>query len=172
MRRSLAFVIAFALALVLCSHAIAAEKKAPGEKKSSPAKKPAHVILNAGDIQWVDAPPSLPPGAKMAVLDGDPGKAGLFILRLKIPDGYKVAAHWHPNAENVTVLSGTFYLGTGDKLDESKGTAMSAGAFARMPGRMHHFAWTKGSTELQVSGMGPFAITYVNSADDPRKAKK
>src|SRR5437660_5494096 len=134
MRRSLAFVIAFALALVLCSHAIAEEKKAPGEKKSSPAKKPAHVILNAGDIQWVDAPPSLPPGAKMAVLDGDPGKAGLFILRLKIPDGYKVAAHWHPNAENVTVLSGTFYLGTGDKLDESKGTAMSAGAFARMPG--------------------------------------
>ena len=172
MRKSLAFVIALALGLVLCSHSVADEKKAPGAKKSTAAKKPAHVILNPGDIHWVDSPPSLPPGAKMAVLEGDPGKPGTFILRLKTPDGYKVAAHWHPNAENVTVISGTFYLGTGDKLDESKGTAMSPGAFATMPAKMHHFAWSKGDTEVQVSGMGPFAITYINSGDDPRKAKK
>ena len=143
------------------------------EKKAAKAAAPAkHVVLSEADLKWGDAPPTLPAGVKMVVLQGDPGKPGMFTLRLKAPDGYKVAAHWHPAAENLTVISGTFNLGTGDKLDEKNTTAMTAGAFGSMPAKMHHYAWTKGETEVQVSGMGPFKIIYVNPADDPSKAKK
>jgi hypothetical protein len=156
---------------VLVSSASAQEKKASGTKAPAAAKKPMHVIMSEGDIKWGDAPPTLP-GAKMAVLQGDPGKAGMFTIRIKAPDGYKVAAHWHPMAEHLTVISGTFNLGTGDKLDEAKTTAMAAGAFGSMPAKMHHFAWCKGETEVQVSGMGPFRLIYVNPADDPSKTKK
>jgi len=131
-----------------------------------------HVIMSESDLKWGDAPPSLPAGAKMVVLQGDPGKAGMYTIRLKAPDGYKVAAHWHPMAEHLTVISGAFNLGTGDKLDEAKTTAMQAGAFGSMPAKMHHYAWCKGETEVQVSGMGPFQLFYVDPADDPSKMKK
>jgi hypothetical protein len=148
----------------------AEEKKAA--KAPAAAMKPTHVIMSEGDLKWGDAPPSFPAGAKMVVLQGDPGKPGMFTIRLKVPDGYKVAAHWHPTTENLTVISGTFNLGTGDKLDEKSTTAMTAGAFGSMPAKMHHYAWTKGATEVQVSAMGPFKLIYVNPADDPSKAKK
>lgn len=128
--------------------------------------------MNPADIQWVNAPTVLPPGAKMAVLLGDPAKTGLYTIRLKAGDGYKIAAHWHPTTEHLTVISGTFNLGTGDKLDESKATAMSAGAFGTMPAKMHHYAWCKGETEIQVYGMGPFKVIYVNPEDDPSKATR
>ena len=172
MKRILAFAFALALAGVIGSPGIAQEKAAPAAKKTAPAKKPMHVIVNASDLKWTDAPPSFPPGGKMAVLQGDPGKASLFTIRFKAPDGYKVPAHWHPTTEHVTVISGTGYLGTGDKLDERKGVPMSAGAFASMPAKMHHFAWFKGETEIQIHAMGPFQIIYVNPADDPSKATK
>ena len=107
----------------------------------------------------------------MAVLAGDPGKPGAYTIRLKAPDGFKVAAHWHPADENLTVISGEFNLGTGDKLDESKADSMKPGAFALMPARMHHYAWCKGETEVQVYGNGPFKLIYVNAADDPSKKK-
>lgn len=163
-----AAVLAVVLAcLVFALNASGEEKKAA--KAAAPAK---HVIVSEGDLKWGDAPPTLPPGAKMVVLQGDPGKQGMFTIRLKAPDGYRVAPHWHPTTENLTVLSGTFNLGTGDKLDEKGTTAMTAGAFGSMPAKMHHYAWTKGETEVQVSGMGPFKIIYVNAADDPSKAKK
>ena len=155
---------------VLVSSASAQEKKSPAEPAA--AKKPMHVIMSEADIKWGDAPPTLPAGAKMAVLQGDPGKAGMYTIRIKAPDGYRVAAHWHPAAEHLTTISGTFNLGTGDKLDETKTTPMAAGAFGSMPAKMHHFAWCKGETEVQVSGMGPFVIHYVNPADDPSKTKK
>ena len=150
----------------LCAFVTAQEKKAAG------AGKPMHVIMSEGDIKWGDAPPTLPAGAKMAVLQGDPGKAGMYTIRIKAPDGYKVAAHGHPAAEYLTTISGTFNLGTGDKLDETKTTPMAAGTFGSMPAKMHHYAWCKGETEVQVSGMGPFVINYVNPADDPSKTKK
>ena len=126
--------------------------------------------VNSSDIQWGDAPPIFPAGAKFAVLMGDPGKSGSYAVRLKMPDGYKIAAHWHPTDENITVISGTFNVGMGDKLDMSKGKALSAGAFVSAPARMRHFAWTTGETEVQVHGMGPFKLTYVNPADDPSGA--
>jgi anti-sigma factor ChrR (cupin superfamily) len=171
MRKAAALCVVLGSLCVLGSSASAQEKKSPAAKAPASAKKPMHVIMSEADIKWGDAPPSLPAGAKMAVLQGDPGKAGMYTIRLRVSDGYKVAAHWHPAAEHLTVISGTFNLGTGDKLDETKTTAMAAGAFGSMPAKMHHFAWTKGETEVQVSGMGPFQLFYVNPADDPRKTK-
>lgn len=167
-------VLAGALVLVVAlgSVALAQEKAASGKKAGAAHKAATHKILGPGDIQWGDAPPVFPPGAKMAVIQGDPGKSGgEYAVRLKVPDGYKVAAHWHPMAENLTVISGTFNLGVGDKLDESKTTAMGPGAFGTMPARMHHYAWTKGETEVQVHGIGPFKLIYVNPDDDPSKKK-
>ena len=174
MRKIAALAVLLGCLCVFGSSAFAQEKgkKPPAAKGTAAAKKPMHVIMNEGDIKWGDAPPTLPAGAKMAVLQGDPGKAGMYTIRLKAPDGFKVAAHWHPAAEHLTVISGTFNLGTGDKLDETKTTAMTAGAFGSMPAKMRHFAWMKGETEVQVSGMGPFQINYVNPADDPSKTKK
>jgi hypothetical protein len=144
---------------------------APGQEPT-PGPKSTHVVLNESELQWGDAPPVFAPGAKMAVVQGDPSKGGVFTVRLKAGDGYKIQAHWHPTRENVTVISGTFYIGMGDKLDESKGTALTAGGFASMPAQMHHFAWFKGDTEVQVHGVGPFSLTYVNPKDDPRKSGK
>ena len=172
MRKMLVFAIALGAGLALCTQVIAQEKAAPAGKKTATAKKPMHVIMSPADIKWGDAPPNFPPGGKMAVVQGDPSKPGLYTIRFKGPDGYKFAAHWHPRNEQLTVIAGTFNLGTGDKLDESKSTPMNAGAFAFMPAKMHHYAWLKGETDVEVHGMGPFKLIYVNPADDPSKAQK
>ena len=128
-------------------------------------------MLTPGDIKWGDAPAIFPKGAKMAVLYGDPSKAGeLFIVRLKVPAGYKIPAHWHPTDENVTVISGTFNMGMGDKLDAAKSKAFPAGSFVVAPAKVNHFAFAKGAAIVEVSAMGPFAMTYVNPADDPTKS--
>jgi hypothetical protein len=138
--------------------------------KATRAKAPAHIMLAPEDIKWGAAPPVFPAGAtKFAVLSGDPGKPGLFTIRLKMPDGYQIPAHWHPTNEYVTVLSGTLYMGSGDKLEESKGRAMGAGSYGVVPAKSHHFVWAKGDTEIQVSAMGPFAMTYIDPANDPMK---
>jgi hypothetical protein len=128
-----------------------------------------HVFAAPDDLKWGAAPPMLPKGAQLAVLDGDPMKAGApFTLRLKLPDGYQVPAHSHPTDENVTVLRGTLGAGMGDKLDPGKGQLIRPGGFVRMPQGMNHFAWAKGPTVIQIHGIGPLAFTYVNPADDPR----
>jgi len=127
-------------------------------------------LKNSKDVKWGAVPPMLPKGAKIAVLAGNPAEAGLLSLRLMMPAGYKIPAHWHPMDEQVTVLSGTINLGMGDKLDESKSQKYSKGGFYALPAQKSHFAWTKTGATLQFSLMGPFAITYVNPADDPRLA--
>ena len=127
-----------------------------------------HSFINTKDLKWMDGPPGLPAGARFAVLDGDPSKEGLFTIRAILPANFKIPAHWHPSTENVTVLEGTLYLGMGEKLDESKATALMAGGFTALPGKMGHFAFTKDGATIQVYAMGPFAITYYNPADDPR----
>lgn len=128
-----------------------------------------HVMVTPGDVKWAEGPPSLPPGSQAAVVEGNPANPGLFTMRLKLPANYKIPAHWHPADEHVTVIAGTFYMGMGDKLDESKGKALTAGSFAVMPTKTNHFAFTKAETILQLHGIGPWGITYVNPADDPRK---
>jgi len=129
----------------------------------------AHVVVGPDKLSWGPAPPSVPKGAQVAVLSGDPGKSGLYALRLKVPAGYKVPAHTHPTDENITVLSGSIHVGMGDKLDQKKGQAVKAGGFFNMPQGMHHYAWFTEATVIQVHGQGPFAIDYINPADDPRK---
>ena len=128
-------------------------------------------LLPLDKTEWKAGPPSLPEGVKMAVLEGDPSKEGPFVFRLKLPDVYRVPPHTHPKPERITVLTGTFYLGMGDEFDEKKGKAMPAGIYGQWPAGMKHFVWAKGETILQYHGTGPWTITYVNPADDPRKKK-
>lgn len=123
-----------------------------------------------GDLKWGPAPPVFPAGAKIAVLQGDPGATGLFTVRLEFPDGYVLPSHFHPTDEVVTVISGTFLYGMGDAGDRAKAAAATAGAFLLVPANMHHFAYAKGKTVVQVHAMGPFALTYVNPKEDPRGA--
>ena len=164
----------FTLPLALSLVALAAEEKesAKHSSKSSRATAAEHVMVTPADIKWADAPPSLPPGAKMAVLEGDPGKKGPFTIRMQAPAGYKIPPHTHPTAERITGISGALHLGMGDKFDETAGQELAAGSFAVMPAGMKHFAWSPDETIIQVSAMGPFAIKYVNPNDDPRNAKK
>lgn len=127
----------------------------------------AQAQVNSADLKWGPAPAVFPKGAQMAVLSGDPGKSGVFVIRLKTPAGYKIPAHHHPTDEYVTVVSGDFHLGMGDKLDAAKSASLGAGGFAMAPKQMNHFAWSKDGAIVQVSAEGPFAMTYVNPADDP-----
>ena len=124
---------------------------------------------NAGDLKWGAAPKVFPPGAQIAVVSGDPFKEGLYVVRLKMPAGYKIPAHNHPTSEYVTIVSGKFHIGMGEKLDEKKGIELRPGGFGEAPARMNHYAWTSEETVVQVHGQGPFALTYVNPADDPSK---
>jgi quercetin dioxygenase-like cupin family protein len=123
----------------------------------------------ADDLKWGPASPAMQKGAQGVALVGDPGKEGPYVIRLKFPAGYKVAPHAHPNDENVTVISGMFHFGIGDKFDETKGTALKPGGFAQAPKGIKHFAWASQETVIQLHGMGPQNLIYVNDADDPRK---
>ena len=128
-------------------------------------------LYSPTDIKWRDGPGSLQPGAKFAVLEGDLSKEGPFVMRLWLPDGFKIAPHTHPKVERITVISGTFNLGMGETFDASKTREMPAGTFGHWAAEMRHFAWSKGETVLQLHGVGPWTITYVNQADDPRVKK-
>ena len=130
---------------------------------------PAHIVVAAPEIKWGPAPPVFEKGALMAVLSGDPGKAGPFVVRLKVPAGFKVAPHWHPTDENVTVISGTFALGMGEKFDAAALKPLGPGGYGLMPAEMRHFVMANTAVVVQVHGTGPFALTYVNPADDPSK---
>jgi hypothetical protein len=130
------------------------------------------VVINPGSIKWGDAPPSLPKGAKLAVLYGDPSKAGPFVMRLMAPAGYKIPPHWHSQAEAPTVISGTFYFGMGDKMDAAAAHLLKTGGFHYLSAKEHHFAFSKAASVVQLNGEGPFDITYINAADDPQKTTK
>jgi quercetin dioxygenase-like cupin family protein len=121
-------------------------------------------------IKWQAGPPSLPTGAKFAVLEGDPAKEGFFTMRILLPDGYRIPPHTHPKVEHITVISGTFNFGMGEKFDESKTKPLPAGTFGFWPAGMKHFVWAKGETVVQLHGIGPWKIEYLNPADDPRSA--
>jgi mannose-6-phosphate isomerase-like protein (cupin superfamily) len=123
-------------------------------------------------VKFGPAPPFLPPGAQLAVLEGDPMAAsGDFTIRLKMPDGYKVAPHTHPNRENVTVLSGTLKVGMGDQFDAGKMASFGAGSFAYLDPSMHHYAAASGETVIQIHGAAPVKFNYINPADDPSVKK-
>jgi hypothetical protein len=135
-------------------------------------KKEEMTTIHRGDgLKWLDGPVSLPPGAKIAVLEGDPTKPGPFVFRVKVPDGYKIPPHTHPKPERVTVIAGSFHIGMGDKFDQTKGEAMPAGTYGTWPAGMKHFVWVKGETVVQFHGDGPWTINYLDPTDDPRKKK-
>ena len=137
-------------------------------------KAPAaqHVMAAPSALTWGDAPPSLPRGARMAVVSGDPTQAQPFVIRAQMPAGYRIAPHWHPTDEHVTVLSGTVSLGMGEKFDQSALKDVPTGGYFVAPAEMRHFFMTKTAATIQVHGVGPFAVNYVDPADDPSRQTK
>jgi quercetin dioxygenase-like cupin family protein len=127
-----------------------------------------HVMENLSTAKWSAAPPMLPPGAQIAVLSGDPGKAAPYTVRLKFPANYDIPAHSHPEDENVAVVSGELFLGMGTSLDKKAGQSLRVGGFALMPAHANHFAYTRSETTILLYGQGPVDFKYVNPADDPR----
>lgn len=144
---------------------------ASGAMAASETVKEHVGVMSQDTLKWGPAPPSLPKGAQAAVLAGDPAGPGLWTLRLKLPAGYKIPAHQHPTFEAATLISGSFNVGMGDKLDESKAEKLAAGSFIYLPAKMNHFAFASTESVVQINSEGPFTITYVNSADDPRKTQ-
>jgi hypothetical protein len=136
---------------------------------AAPAAYPMgdEVSLNTKDITWGAAPPVLPKGAKIAVLHGDPFKPGPYTLRLAAPASYRIPPHWHSQTENLTIISGALYLGMGDKMNAKAAHALKAGGYHYLPAKMHHYAFTKAPTVIQISGEGPFDINYLDPKDDP-----
>jgi quercetin dioxygenase-like cupin family protein len=137
-----------------------------GDSKDS---KKESVTVQPGDLKWGDPPPELPKGAQLAVLHGDPAKKGVFTVRLKMPKGYKIPPHWHTNDEQLTILMGTFVLHMGDTMN-APSHELGPGAYHFLPGKMHHAAETSSEVLLQLDGMGPFDIHYLNPADNPNKS--
>jgi hypothetical protein len=136
---------------------------------SPPSVAAEAMTVDANQVKWGDAPPSMPKGAKIAVIMGDPSKAGPFVLRFRAPANYRIPAHWHSQPENLTVLSGAFHLGMGDKFDAKKVHVLKPGSFHYLPGKTNHYAFTKTPTVLQLHGEGPFDLNYVNPDDNPEK---
>jgi len=119
-------------------------------------------------MMWKEGPKSIPVGAELAVLEGDPGKEGPFVMRLRLPDGYEIPAHTHPKTERLTVISGTFNIVMGESLNKKNAQKMPAGSYGNWPAGLKHLVWAEGVTVVQLHGIGPWQITYVNAADDPR----
>ncbi len=140
---------------------------------SMPAQHvPTQNIYTPDQIKYGPVPSFLPRGAELAVLEGDPmSAAGDFTIRLKLPDGYRIPPHWHPNRENATVISGNFKVGTGDTFDEGKMITLGSGSFGYMDPSMHHYVMASGEVIVQVHGLSPLQVNYINPDDDPRKKK-
>ena len=151
---------------------IAAEEKKPDAHAKSASAATEHQIMAPSDLKWGEMPPGLPAGAKMAVLSGDPTKAGPFTVRMQASAGYKIFPHTHPTPERLTVISGTFRLGMGDKFDEAATQEMGPGSYITLPPGMTHFVALTSESIVQIDSEGPFQIKYVNPADDPRNTKK
>ena len=128
----------------------------------------AHKLLTTQEMKWSPGPPSIPSGAQVAVLYGDPSKDGMFAMRLKVPKGYRIAPHTHPKPEIVTVISGTARLGMGDSGDPAKAKVLPAGSFFALSPGMPHFFSADDETVIQLNSTGPWSLKYVNPKDDPR----
>ena len=154
------------LSFLLVPFAAEAQEPAVGIVDEGPEH---HLIYRAGTIDWQDAPASLERGAEIAVLEGNPGERGVFTMRIRMPDGFVIAPHWHPNVERVTVISGTFLLGSGEVLDRAVAERLPPGSYVSLPPETRHYAIAEGETVIQLTSVGPWVINYVNPADDPRR---
>ncbi|MGH9603938.1 MAG: cupin domain-containing protein [Terriglobales bacterium] len=164
------YILVLAIALPVCLYATAIVYEGGQGAGGAPAGKPAaaaHFTAEASGLQWTP----LFLGLERAVVSGDPAKPGVpFVMRLRASKGAQVPAHYHPVDENVTVLAGRLRLGKGDKYDAKALHAMTAGSYSFMPANMRHFGRFAPGTVVQIHGVGPFTITFVNPADDPRTA--
>lgn len=132
-----------------------------------------HMSMHDPDtLKWGAPPPVLPRGAQLAVLDGDPHKPGPYVIRLKMPPGYRIPPHWHSNPENVTVISGKLMLGMGDTVDKKAAQELKTGGFHSIGAKVHHYAYSDSGAVVQIHGEGPFDITYINPADNPEPASQ
>jgi quercetin dioxygenase-like cupin family protein len=131
-------------------------------------KESSHVLVSGPEIKWGEPPLVLEKGASFAVISGHPFKPGTFVVRLKMPAGYKIAPHWTPTDEHVTVLSGTLSVGMGEKFAPAAMKDVPAGGSALLRAEIRHFLIAKTAATVEFQGTGPFALTYVNPADDPR----
>jgi hypothetical protein len=138
---------------------------------ATPAVAQTHVLVPADKVQWGPVPPALPPGAEIAVLEGNPSEKGAITLRLRLPANYVIPPHWHSMDERVTVLSGALNVGMGDKLDRSGSQSLKPSGFVALPAKMHHYAWTAIPTIVQINLEGPFDIFYIDPADNPQTKK-
>lgn len=162
MRHTSCFPAAAAALLLLPAAALA--------QASAPAAAPAAgavTVVPAAAVSWGPAPAALPTGARLAVLEGDPTRPGPYTIRLRLPAGYRFPPHTHPGAEHVTVMSGTLLVAAGERLDGASMRALPAGSYTGIPADVRHAAAARGETVLQIHGMGPFGIAYVNAADAP-----
>jgi len=141
------------------------------ESQSTATSATEHRVTKPSDLKWGEAPPGLPASAKVAALNGDPTQAGPFTVRLKAPADYKVMPHTHPTDERLTVISGSFRIGMGERFDETKMQEMGPGSYIVLPSGMAHFAKSAKESIVQIDSEGLFQINYVNPADDPRNAK-
>lgn len=153
------------LALAACANQPPAQTAAP------PAAPVVSVLVTPREVKWAPAPPMVPPGAQLAVLSGDPGKPASFVARLKMPKGYVIPPHRHPDSEVVTVISGTLRVGQGEVMDRAKAQLVGAGSLMVLSAITPHYALIETETVLQISSTGPFDVIYVNPADDPRNKK-
>ena len=166
--RQVTTLVAGAMALALTASPTHAQAK---PASTTQATKPGGATSAASSLKWGPAPAVFPAGAKMAVESGDPSKSGEFIVRLSLPANYRIPPHWHPTDEHVTIRSGTLHVGMGDALDKTKAKPMAPGDTGTIAAKMHHFALTRDAAVLSVRAEGPFAMTYVNPADDPQRKK-
>lgn len=148
-----------AVALILMVGAAVAEE----------ATAPSEIVVTGAELEWGEPPAVFERGASFTVVSGDPSKTGIFVVRLKMPAGYKVAAHWHPTDEHVTVLSGTFAIGIGNSFDKAAMKELPDGGYVYFPAECPHYVMAATETTIQIEGPGPFALTYFNPADDPRR---
>ncbi len=163
----------FVLACLVVSATSFAQTKTPAKKAAAPMAS----VVPLGSETWGDIPaaamvgtPSVEPGGKMqmAVVQGNPMLAGSpYTARLSCTDGTKIAPHWHPTTENVTVVKGTFALGMGSKWDTAALKDLPTGGFASAPARMRHFGMCKGDSIVQIHGLGPLVINFIE-ADKPK----
>ena len=163
------WVVASATMLVL------SQQRTRAEETATPAAAAIqkHIMVAPEDIKWGPSPPFLPPGGQCVTIEGDPQTPNaLFTIRSKLPDNYKIPAHFHPTDEHITVISGTFKMGLGKQFEEKSMRAMAAGSFMVMPKDTPHFASTSGETIVQVHAIGPMIFTYVNPEEDPGRPKK
>jgi quercetin dioxygenase-like cupin family protein len=161
--KPVAVVIAVALLTGLAAPSVA--------RADSHGKGTGFVSIKASKIKWADAP-SIGPGAKIVLLEGDPKAAAPFTMRIKLPRNLKIGVHTHPAVERVTILSGTFYFATGDKFDRRQAAAYRPGDGFIVPAGMPMYAYTgKEESILQIQGVGPWGIHYLDPADNPMKKK-